>query len=414
MRTSKASLYLPIEKGGLNIPNIELFSKLITIKTIQYQGHSNNCLVKKAVVQSLQNCKKCKTKNLNYWENVWDICNENNLKIIFGRSDHRFKTPKAHKKEREIAIWTDGSRSKEGTGIGILIQSSNATTCHKYKLDPRYTHNMAELSAVVTSLKLIPSSSSVTITTDSEIAQKIFTNNNYRGQFIQLKREYEATIQDKKLKVTIEWVKGHDKCQENNFVDKLAKNASTKGKFLDPKNLFTQEQLLIIKDSLWIPNPCRIIRNNWLSQISENSQVTNLVSDTTFRYIEGKSTPHHKYSIWRNLNFCHVRSFKQHICPECNVPLSHEHLILQCPLLQFQRKWAIDNIKKHTNRDPILVSTESDHLNNYKFYLNYKGILQHNTTMDSISLFHREWFNIQSTLSLLAGHAHTQYWKIVQ
>ncbi|KAG2373041.1 hypothetical protein C9374_012887 [Naegleria lovaniensis] len=149
---------------------------------------------------------------------------------------------------------------------------------------------MAELSAVVTSLKLIPSSSSVTIKTDSEIAQKIFTNNNYRGQFIQLKREYEATIQDKKLKVTIEWVKGHDKCQENNFVDKLAKNSSTKGKFLDPKNLFTQEQLLIIKDSLWIPNPCRIIRNNWLSQVSENSQVTNIVSDTTFRYIEGINT----------------------------------------------------------------------------------------------------------------------------
>ena len=68
-----------------------------------------------------------------------------------------------------------------------------------------HSNNTAEMSAILTTLHIVPPDSTVKIFTDSEISTKIIYNANYKGQFKQVKEEIDHLTQEKRLMFSIQW-----------------------------------------------------------------------------------------------------------------------------------------------------------------------------------------------------------------
>lgn len=116
---------------------------------------------------------------------------------------------KNHKKCKKFQAWTDGSKSDNGTGFGIILKSKRASTSHKFKLNDCHSNNTAEIISILYTLKLIPNKSKIDIYTDSEISKSLLLNDDYRGPYLPVKQEFKYLCESKKLTVKLIKVKGH-------------------------------------------------------------------------------------------------------------------------------------------------------------------------------------------------------------
>ena len=107
-------------------------------------------------------------------------------------------------------IFTDGSRIDDRTGFGVYIIDETGNI-HKFsfRIHDSYSNNVAELCAIIYSLKIVPNNSTINIHSDSEISIKLLKSKDYQGMFQCLKTEYHKTIKQKNLRVSLIKVKGH-------------------------------------------------------------------------------------------------------------------------------------------------------------------------------------------------------------
>lgn len=275
-----------------------------------------------------------KQQNLDLFEKFWEIASNND--IIVKRANDTMtidkNSMKLHGRSKNFKIWTDGSRSKEGTGYGII-----------------------------TSLKLLPLKSKATINTDSEISINILTNKEYKGPFLCFKEEYNQLIEINKLEITLNKVEGHAD-PGNIHADLLAKRGSRSTNTIQLYKLLSNFQLTFENDNHPITNIRQCIRrkytSKWKRDLKKKYKEFENIHPITYRFMEtDKITPIQKYAIWRNVHIKHMTDINDEhpICKKCNKKCTINHLMTKCPNLSETRQWAIQQICKITNNWKLAI-----------------------------------------------------------
>ena len=401
-------LYSPILKKGLNIPNLKHMANTITCINLINKYNSKNRLVKEAIQYSINRVIQTKTKNHNVFEKFHHILKENNLTMNIQKKTPTFKARKEHEEYNQFTVWTDGSKIDGQVGFSTIIQNEAFTKGYKFRLHKAHSNNTAEISAVLTTLHIIPPNSTITIYTDSEITTKIINNSKYCGQFKQFKEEITSLIQEKNLTFTINWTKAHTGTIDgNNYADKKAKEATKTGKRLIPQSLLSHGQLIITtKKNVWKTN----IKTTLRQIMYDNKYWPESILPINTNYLKEHTTPTHKYSIWRHMIKGHLRSLtiKNPQCPQCNKDLTTEHLMIDCPKLDEPRKWMINEIKQITQIEPVLSTDTTETISTNIFRLNIFGIIENYNIQEIVR---SKWHLIQGTLSLFGGKAQNHYNK---
>jgi ribonuclease HI len=131
-----------------------------------------------------------------------------------------------------IQIFTDGSKSEQGVGAGIVIfKSGNLINSLKYRLNKRCTNNQAEQLAILRALdyteNIETEDKTATIYTDSQMTLDSLKNSNIHTFLIEEIRRKVVEMGKINWKIQFCWVKAHAGIQGNELTDTLAKEAAT-------------------------------------------------------------------------------------------------------------------------------------------------------------------------------------------
>jgi ribonuclease HI len=165
----------------------------------------------------------------------------NTVEIIDDQPEDKYK----------IKIYTDGSKTEQGVGSGIVIFTGNVITDMKiYKLNERCSNNQAEQLAILKALENIKpleiTDKSAIIYTDSLITLQSLKNKQNHTYLIEKIRKEVTEMEQKKWKITFSWIKAHAGHQGNELADELAKEAANKKDIQEsykriPKSLVRKE-----------------------------------------------------------------------------------------------------------------------------------------------------------------------------
>jgi ribonuclease HI len=130
-----------------------------------------------------------------------------------------------------LKIYTDGSCLKNPNGPGGWALCIIEDDKYEYFFsggDPETTNNRMELKAVIEAVSCLKPFQQCTIFTDSQLTINCATGKWKRNSNLDLWKEYDINIKNKK--VNFEWVKAHNGDKYNEIVDKLAYNEAIKNK----------------------------------------------------------------------------------------------------------------------------------------------------------------------------------------
>ena len=142
-----------------------------------------------------------------------------------------------------IQIYTDGSKSNEGVGCGIIIENN---TFHK-KLPSYGSVYSAELTAISIALSKIPGQPNreYTIYSDSQSALRAIDSFRSDHPLVLDIQEKIHTLLQKNIAINICWIPGHVGLEGNEAADKAAKAAASNNHLMlnktyyeDAKSLF--------------------------------------------------------------------------------------------------------------------------------------------------------------------------------
>ena len=235
--------HLGLDQGGLNIPSIEDYGDISKIRTLMYLSNHPQELMREVITYGMNNSRE---SDNNIFSEIKRVMKKFSLGVFKGNeNDLNLEQVDG----QTFTIYTDGSKINDNTGFGITINNHTTKRSFPFKIDGKYSNNVAEIASIITAMKMIPERSKATIYSDSTVAIEILTKKSYNGMFNGFNKEFHKLIKHKSLDVTIQKVKGH-KDAGNIEVDQIAKEGTINGKWLDIKDLFTQEQSFIENDRL--------------------------------------------------------------------------------------------------------------------------------------------------------------------
>ncbi len=118
-----------------------------------------------------------------------------------------------------IDIYTDGAcRARVGGWAALILATGERRTMSGKAEDT--TSNRMELSAAINSMESLPSSSEVTLYSDSEYLVKTMTLGWRRNANLDLWQKLDALAVEHQIRW--EWVKGHASIPGNEYVNQLA------------------------------------------------------------------------------------------------------------------------------------------------------------------------------------------------
>nr|CAG4717552.1 unnamed protein product [Naegleria fowleri] len=184
-------------------------------------------------------------------------------------------------------------------GINIYDHSHTPKQLHSHSLriHDGYSHNIAELASILTSIHLLPNRSKTTIHTDSQVAIQALKK-NYRGRFL-FYREFQKIIRARSLQISLKKVKGH-KDPENIKVDALARQSLSQPTIFDIRQLFGKQRLLT-KTDIIIFNQREMTRTfhykKMTTKLDNNPNLIDHVHQKSLniRFLKAKISPNYKY-----------------------------------------------------------------------------------------------------------------------
>lgn len=125
----------------------------------------------------------------------------------------------------DYIAYTDGSyllRKNFGASACIVLDGEASGICYKWTEVSRYsTSNRQEIAAIIHSLLHTPEGSSVLVRSDSENGIAQLTGQVRSKKDWDLVQLYRQTVKERRLRVTLEWVRSHSGDMWNDYVDNL-------------------------------------------------------------------------------------------------------------------------------------------------------------------------------------------------
>lgn len=334
------------------------------------------------ILKCIPNIKKTNITNTNLFVNCYlddyNNCDTNLIKKITAQTT-------IDKFNDAFQIFTDGSKTENGIGLGIFFVDSNETIKYASKLD--LSIKTVEIMAIYIGLKMALSmrKTNIVLFTDSlssclsiknALAKK--HNRYYEHMIIDLANKYSNSS------IRIQWIPAHVGIDGNETADRLARESLTSSILDDSacSNRFipTEDILHICK---------QLIHKKWTSEfinITENKgkfhaqilkkptlkpwfKKTNLNSSHLKKILRIRSghTFDKKYKFRLKLT-------DTNICTSCNTIEDIEHIITHCTLYQNTRQKYPDILRKSLTQ---LLETGDE--TTYITIINYLKDINYNT-----------------------------------
>ena len=125
----------------------------------------------------------------------------------------------------DYLAYTDGSYllpKNFGAAACIVLDGEGTDICYKWSEVSRYsTSNRQEMAAIIHALLHTPEGSSVLVRSDSENGIALLTGTVRSKKDWDLVQLYRQTVRDRRLRVSLEWIRSHSGDPWNDYVDNL-------------------------------------------------------------------------------------------------------------------------------------------------------------------------------------------------
>ena len=129
----------------------------------------------------------------------------------------------------DYLAYTDGSYllpKNFGAAACIVLDGEGTDICYKWSEVSRYsTSNRQEMAAIIHALLHTPEGSSVLVRSDSENGIALLTGTVRSKKDWDLVQLYRQTVRDRRLRVSLEWIRSHSGDPWNDYVDNLCSEA---------------------------------------------------------------------------------------------------------------------------------------------------------------------------------------------
>ena len=158
----------------------------------------------------------------------------------------------AQERPEEIQVYTDGSKTKDGVGSGVVVNNRGNFYRYRCKLPDYSTVYEAEVNALLRAalflLALTLSGENIHFYCDSQAALKLLQNMTIRSKLVRDTVQALTRLGESK-NVILHWVRAHVGTKGNEEADRLAKAGTTFHSeiFIDPGRSYTK---LVLKRRL--------------------------------------------------------------------------------------------------------------------------------------------------------------------
>ncbi|KAJ4449775.1 hypothetical protein ANN_01179 [Periplaneta americana] len=274
--------------------------------------------------------------------------------------------------QHQLQVYTDGSKSTEGTGSGIAIfTSTNLIAQIKYKLNRKCTNNQAEQLVILKVLKHLQQSNgqrTVTIHTDSRITLQLLKNRKIHTNLIEEIRRKTKEMELQGWNIEFRWIKAHAGHHRNEIADRLAKEAATSREIYEcynriPKSVVLSEMSensVVTWQREWDQTTKGATTKSFLPNVVQRLKLKINTSPNCTSLITGHGNIKsylHKYKIIDN-PMCTCNTAEQsvdHLIYDCKlIEQERETLKAKAPINNFQAAAGFIGIKPTTSRQHMM------------------------------------------------------------
>lgn len=244
---------------------------------------------------------------------------------------NRFQEIKATKYNLHKHIYTDGSKTQEGSGCGISSEDIEISI----NLPQHLSIFSAEAYAINKAIDLHETNLSV-IFTDSKSALMAIKHQNSNHPWIQ---DIKQKLINKPGRIELCWVPAHINITGNEKADQLAKKGTTAPRTNNINTPYDDYKKLIKLHA----------RLNWENSWHNYTGHLREIKHSTVEWQTSNMFKRKESLIITRLRIGHTRATHGHFalketestCSTCGIPTSVKHILLDCP--------KFDNIRKETN-----------------------------------------------------------------
>uniref|UniRef100_A0A1B6HT10 RNase H type-1 domain-containing protein n=1 Tax=Homalodisca liturata TaxID=320908 RepID=A0A1B6HT10_9HEMI len=253
-----------------------------------------------------------------------------------------------------LHIYTDGSRSRSGTGAAYYIPELNITG--KFSLDKHFSSYTTELLAILKVTQIFhlikQQDRPIVIFTDSQAAIQALSKvyNKCSGNGIPVSIIHELLKSD--TKVTFQWIPGHTNINYNEYVDNLAKEAVNNGSEVTDIYIPSADfKAHLLKEATAANEQVyqRTEKGKWYKQIQTTSIHNKWYEMTNFKRWEIVNIIRLRFGHARvNSRLFNIKQYFTPLCLSCTRAQQEtlDHVILHCPAYEFARNKHFKVIKK--------------------------------------------------------------------
>ena len=232
-------------------------------------------------------------------------------------------------------IYTDGSKSNEGVGVGVYASDFSLSL----RLSNLASNYSAEIHAILEALENIDSENhgSITIFTDSLSSIQSIANMYSNNPIIKSIQAYLLQLSQLNKQVQFCWTPAHVGISGNEEADRLAKQGTTSNR--------TNNEAVAFRDIY--PSIKSRIKQAWEARWSRvTGNKLRRIKDTTANWNTNFPNRRKLEVIICRLRIGHTRLTHGHYmerrtsndCPQCDeTPLSVEHVLCECPQYDLAR-----------------------------------------------------------------------------